>query len=121
MYKLFTRYMTIGVLNTLIHWVVFAICIERGQPQSLSNFVAFCVAVTFSFFANAKWTFRAEATTIRYMMYVFFMGMIAIMIGSYADRLKISPVATLIVFSAVSLVCGFVYSKYIVFRERKKK
>lgn len=121
MAKIFARYVTVGVINTAIHWIIFAICIERGQPQSLSNFVAFCFAVTFSFFANAKWTFSAEATTIRYMMYVFFMGMVSIMIGSYADRLKVSPVATLVVFSAVSLICGFIYSKYFVFRERKKK
>lgn len=47
------------------------------------------------------------------------MGMIAVMIGSYADRLKVSPVVTLVVFSGISLVCGFIYSKYIIFRVRK--
>ncbi|WP_114193445.1 GtrA family protein [Edaphovirga cremea] len=120
MSKLFTQYMTIGILNTLIHWVTFAICIKNGQSQSLSNFIAFCVAVTFSFFANARWTFSAEATTIRYMMYVFFMGMIATLIGSYADRLQINPVATLVLFSGISLVCGFLYSKYIIFSEKNE-
>ncbi|ORM50655.1 translocase [Pantoea conspicua] len=119
MVRLFTRYMTIGVLNTLIHWCTFAICIKNGQTQSLSNFIAFCVAVTFSFFANAKWTFSAQATTLRYMMYVLFMGMVAMLVGSYADRMRINPIATLVVFSAISLVCGFLYSKYIIFRERK--
>lgn len=110
MSKLFTRYMTIGVLNTLIHWVVFAICIKNDQTQSLSNFAAFCVAVTFSFFANARWTFNSEATTFRYMMYVLFMGMVATVVGAYADRVKVNPVATLVIFSGLSLVCGFLYS-----------
>jgi len=119
MAKLFARYATVGVLNTLIHWVAFAICIKNEQPQSLSNFIAFCVAVTFSFFANAKWTFSTEATTIRYMMYVFFMGVIATLVGSYADRMNISPLITLIGFSGISLICGFLYSKYIIFRERR--
>jgi putative flippase GtrA len=119
MLKLFARYTSVGVINTLIHWITFAICVERGLQQSLSNFIAFLVAVTFSFFANAKWTFGSNATTIRYIMYVFFMGMVAVMIGSYADRMKINPVVTLVVFSATSLVCGFIYSKYIIFRENK--
>jgi len=44
---------------------------------------------------------------------------VAVMIGSYADRMKINPVITLIAFSAISLVCGFVYSKYIIFRDKK--
>ncbi len=52
-------------------------------------------------------------------MYVFFMGMVAVMIGYYADRMKINPIATLVVSQSVSLVCGFLYSKFIVFRERK--
>lgn len=119
MLKIFARYISVGVINTLIHWISFAFLIERGMQQSLSNLIAFCVAVTFSFFANAKWTFDSEATTIRYIMYVFFMGMVAVMIGSYGDRMKINPIVTLIVFSAISLVCGFVYSKYIIFRDKK--
>jgi putative flippase GtrA len=119
MYKLFARYASVGVANTLIHWVVFAAFFMNGQQQSLSNFAAFCVAVTFSFFANAKWTFNSEATTIRYMMYVFFMGILATCTGWYADKVSLNPVITLIAFSAISLVCGFAYSRYIVFRERK--
>jgi putative flippase GtrA len=111
--------MTVGVANTLIHWVAFAICITNGQPQSLSNFIAFCLAVTFSFFANAKWTFNAEVTTIRYMMYVFFMGALATLVGFCGDLMKINPLVTLIVFSAISLVSGFLYSKHVIFRERK--
>ncbi|MBJ4169588.1 GtrA family protein, partial [Salmonella enterica subsp. enterica serovar Typhimurium] len=27
MLKLFTKYTSIGILNTLIHWVVFAVCL----------------------------------------------------------------------------------------------
>lgn len=118
MAKLFARYLTIGVLNTLIHWATFAICIKNGQPQSLSNFIAFCVAVTFSFFANARWTFSAEPTTFRYMMYVFFMGMIATLVGEYGDSMAINPVVTLVVFSAISLFGGFFYSNYIIFRKK---
>ncbi|MGC0839713.1 GtrA family protein [Pantoea agglomerans] len=119
MAQLFARYMTVGVLNTLIHWVTFAICIKNGQPQSLSNFIAFCLAVTFSFFVNAKWTFRAKVTTIRYMMYVFFMGALATLVGYCGDLMKINPLITLVVFSAISLISGFLYSKYVIFREIK--
>lgn len=119
MLKNFPKYLSVGVINTLIHWVTFIACIQYGQPQSLANFLAFCVAVTFSFFANAKWTFNAEATTIRYMMYVFFMGMIAVLVGSFADRFNAPPVVTLMIFSVISLLFGFISSTYIIFRDRK--
>lgn len=55
MLKLFAKYTSIGVINTLIHWVVFSACIfGLHKNQALANFSGFVVAVSFSFFANAK-------------------------------------------------------------------
>lgn len=74
------------------------------------------IAVSFSFFANAKFTFNKSTTAMRYMLYVGFMGTLSAVVGWAADISNIAPIITLIAFSAISLVCGFVYSKYIVFR-----
>lgn len=120
MLKLFAKYTSIGVLNTLIHWVVFALCIyELHTNQALANFAGFVVAVSFSFYANAKFTFGVSTTTMRYMMYVGFMGTLSAAIGWVADLFQMPPIMTLVVFSSISLVCGFLYSKFIVFRDKK--
>ncbi|WP_312465785.1 GtrA family protein [Atlantibacter hermannii] len=120
MLNTFLRYASIGLLNTAIHWIAFyVIYVIAHTDQSLANFGAFCIAVTFSFFLNAKWTFKSEATTIRYMIYVFFMGAMAAVTGWAADMMKLSPIVTLISFSAISLICGFFYSKFIVFKDAK--
>lgn len=120
MIKIFSRYFTVGIMNTAIHWVVFsAILFNTGAGQSLANFGAFCVAVTFSFFVNARWTFSSEATTLRYLIYVVFMGAVASTVGWAADISDLPPLVTLVTFSAISLICGFLYSKFIVFREAK--
>ncbi|EOT1610657.1 bactoprenol glucosyl transferase, partial [Escherichia coli] len=87
--------------------------------QALANFAGFVVAVSFSFFANAKFTFKASTTTMRYMLYVGFMGALSATVGWAADRCSLPPIVTLVTFSAISLVCGFVYSKFIVFRDAK--
>lgn len=47
------------------------------------------------------------------------MESIATLVGYYGDKMSINPLATLVVFSFISLVCGFIYSKYVIFRERK--
>nr|WP_241609668.1 GtrA family protein [Rosenbergiella australiborealis] len=112
----FFKYALVGFFNTLIHWIIFIVLFYSGQPQSMSNFVGFCVAVTFSFFANAKWTFNSEATTARYLLYVFFIGSLASIFGWYADSRDINPIFTLIAFSSISLLIGFLYSKFIVFK-----
>lgn len=120
MLKLFAKYTSIGVLNTLIHWIVFGICIYGLHTnQALANFTGFVIAVSFSFFANAKFTFKAYTTTFRYMLYVGFMGTLSAVVGCAADRCELPPLVTLVTFSAISLACGFFYSKFIVFRETK--
>ncbi|EZG44239.1 translocase [Escherichia coli O26:H11 str. 06-3464] len=117
---LFTKYMSIGVLNTLIHWVVFAFCIYVIHTnQVLANFAGFVIAVSFSFYANAKFTFNASTTTLKYMLYVGFIGTMSAVVGWAADMCGLPPFVTLVIFSAISLVCGFVYSKFIVFRDAK--
>ncbi|MEX5768779.1 GtrA family protein [Serratia marcescens] len=115
----FIRYASVGVMNTLAHWAVFGLMLFSGFSQSVSNVVAFGIAVTISFFANAKWTFKAQATTYRYMVYVLFMGGMAFSVGWAADTLHANPIVTLVTFSVISLICGFIYSKLVVFREDK--
>lgn len=120
MLKLFARYTSIGVINTLIHWVVFTICIYAFHAgQALGNFSGFVAAVSFSFFANARFTFKSSATTMRYMLYLGFMGSLSAAVGWAADKSGLAPIFTLILFSAISLMCGFIYSKFIVFRDAK--
>lgn len=119
MLKLFAKYSSIGVINTLLHWLVFALLYAQHFSQALANFIAFCVAVTFSFFANARWTFSASATPARYVVFVIFMGAMATGVGTLADRTHLNPAITLVTFSALSLVAGFLYSNFIVFRTKK--
>lgn len=122
MLKLFTKYMTVGIINTIIHWIVFgALVYLSAYDQSVGNLIAFLVAVTFSFFANAKFTFQARASGGRYFLFITFMGTLSFISGQLSDHYNISPLITMIEFSAISLVCGFFYSKFIVFRKKKMK
>lgn len=118
MLHLFSRYFGIGVVNTLIHWGTFACIYYFFGVQSISNLVGFCVAVTFSFFANAKFTFKVQPTAGRYLAFVLFLGAISFGIGRLADTSQLPPWLTLVVFSGLSLVLGFIYSRFFVFRTR---
>lgn len=53
------------------------------------------------------------------MLYVGFMGTLSATVGWIADKFAFPPIVTLVVFSGISLVCGFIYSKFIVFRDAK--
>ena len=114
---LFSKYVLTGIVNTLIHWsVFFLVYAALGASQAFSNLLAFLFAVTFSFFANARFTFKSPASLKRYVLFVSFMGVLSLFTGWGADRLGIPPLMTLVFFSGISLILGFIYSRYIVFR-----
>lgn len=117
MVAMFFRYFGVGMVNTLIHWGVFAIAFYAlSTNQAISNFLGFCVAVTFSFFVNARFTFNAAATRTRYLLYVAFMGALSVVFGLVAEFMQLPPIVTLVLFSGFSLVCGFLYARFIVFK-----
>jgi len=119
--NLFKRYVTVGLLNTAVHWLVFLFAFYAIKfDQSASNFVAFCVAVSFSFVVNARFTFKRKATVLMYVMYFAFMGFLSLMVGALSDLYRIAPLITLVLFSIISLVVGFVFSKFVIFREDKR-
>ncbi|WP_172116139.1 GtrA family protein [Halomonas hibernica] len=119
MLTFFSRYLSVGVVNTLLHWTVFIVLHSGvGLSQAWSNILAFSVAVTFSFFANALYTFKARATPKRYVLFTLFMGALSFGVGAAADHLMLPAWVTLVLFSGISLVVGFAYSKWIVFKEQ---
>ncbi|ELV07693.1 Bactoprenol-linked glucose translocase-like protein [Wohlfahrtiimonas chitiniclastica SH04] len=114
---MFIRYVLVGFLNTAIHWMIFGICFWIFfLNQSSSNFIAFIFAVTFSFFMNAKFTFKKQPTSNRYILFTIFMGFLSFLIGKISDQFMFNPMITLVVFSALSLILGFIYSRFLVFR-----
>ncbi|EOV5840164.1 TPA: GtrA family protein [Escherichia coli] len=118
MLKLFSRYVSVGVFNTAISWAVFALCLYgMHTTQAVANFVSFCIAVTVSFFLNAKFTFNSTATKSRYILFVGCMGILAYLTGLAADALHLPGVVTMVVFSGISLFIGFLYSKFVVFKD----
>lgn len=120
MIKLFARYTSVGVINTIIHWIIFYVlfCILETN-QSIANFSGFVISVTFSFLVNARFTFKSTASALKYMLYFSFMGLLSLTVGGLSDWLHMPSMVTLVTFSLISLVCGFIYSKYIVFKNIK--
>lgn len=110
------RYAVTGGLNTLVHRCLFCAMVMMGSPQSLANLMAFIVAVTGSFFVNARWTFKVQPSLGRYLAMVIAMGVLSYLVGGAADHSGLNPVLTLVAFSLFSLVIGFLAARFIVFR-----
>jgi len=119
LYVRLLRYIGVGILNTLLHWLVFLILhMFFGINQATSNLIGFASAVTASFFLNAYWTFNAPTNILRYIFFVSFLGSINYFLGHLADVFTLPPMITLVLSSALSLLIGFSFSNFVVFRSR---
>lgn len=113
----FKRYFSVGILNTALHWAVFFVAYYLfSASQAVSNLLAFLIAATFSFYMNARYTYKASATGVRYAAFVSFMAALSVLTGYLADIVNLLPLLTVVVFSVISLCAGFLYTNYVVFR-----
>lgn len=115
--KGFSRYLLVGICNTVIHWTVFLVlCLGWLAPQSLSNVAGFLVAASFSFYANALYTFSARLSWSGYLLFMSFMGALSFIVGHISDGQNAPLLATLIVSSALGLSLGYCCFRYLIFR-----
>lgn len=113
----FARYCLVGLLNTGFHAAVFLLFHSLlGMSQASSNLAGFLASVSLSFCLNARFTFDSSRSWRRYWAYCGFMGLVSLSVGALGDALAWPPIATLIVFSAMSLVLGYAFARYVVFR-----
>ncbi|WP_445181078.1 GtrA family protein [Pseudomonas sp. McL0111] len=109
----------IGIADGLIHWqIFFVLCSAVGLKQAASNFAAFCVAATFSFYVNALYTFEARTSVSAYLLFICLMGGLSFGVGSFADAHNLPGLVTVAVFSALNLSLGYGFFRFVLFRER---
>lgn len=115
-WKGFLSYSLVGLANTLIHWQIFFVLrVAVGLSQATSNFAAFCVAASFSFYVNALYTFEAKVSALGYVLFIAVMGALSFIVGYLGDRWHVHGLLTVAAFSLLSLVIGFLLSRFVVF------
>lgn len=54
------RFGVVGLVNSVIDLAVFMLVLSLGSPALAANFLGWAVAVTFSYFANSRWSFERD-------------------------------------------------------------
>ncbi|MGM0542235.1 MAG: GtrA family protein [Pseudomonadota bacterium] len=116
MKKQLSFYSLIGLLNTLVHWSVFGLIVSLTASQTLANGGGFVAAATTSYFLNARFTFIQKPHKKGYLFFVLGMGTLSLLVGRMGDIYVWPSLVTLILFSLMSLILGFIWSKFVVFK-----
>jgi len=115
----FARYCSVGLINTALHAAVFLFLHWTfGVIQTYSNFAGFLSAVSLSYYLNARFTFDSQRSWRRYLLFLTIMALLSLCTGVAGDVFRWRPEFTLLLFSAISLGCGYYISRRLVFPGR---
>ena len=97
------RFGVVGVSNTLVTLVSFALFTRLGVPRGVASAAAFGVGATNGYFLNRTWTFRSErrgaATVARYAAVQGLGALLsAVAIGLLRSEVLVLPLVTAVTF-----------------------
>lgn len=114
------KYSLVGVINTLTHWGIFLFLTSFYHlEQSLGNLTSFYISASISFTLNSIFTFQKKLKFYRYILFLIIMGNLSFLTGYLADQYLLSFWFTLITFSSLSLILGFLFSNFLIFKVTK--
>lgn len=121
----FLRFGLVGVINTLIDFIVFVLLYRLTDTDPLlCNGIAFLVAVSNSYLMNHHWTFRDSGSTLSFRSYIRFVALNAggLLIGSLAILLlgEFMPLEfAKLIAAGLTLIWNYICSKMFVFNTEK--
>ncbi len=118
-------YIVFGVLTTLINIAVFKVSLMIGFNYTVSNLIAFVIAIIFAYLTNRKLVFNSLANTSYEYATEFFKFVLSRsivlafeIIGLYIliEFLNINIMMSKIVMTIVTVILNFLLSKLFIFK-----
>lgn len=142
-YKELITYFIFGVLTTLVNWAVYTALvfalpdsIQEGVKITVSNAVAWVAGVIFAFITNKIWVFEsksfemnicikefisfAAARTVTGVIEIFGVPLL-VKIGLNQRIFGVDGALAKVIVSVVVVALNYVFSKLIVFKNKKNK
>ncbi len=142
-YKELITYFIFGVLTTLVNWAVYTALvfalpdsIQEGVKITVSNAVAWVAGVIFAFITNKIWVFESKSFEMDICIKEFISfvaaravtGVIEILgvpllvkIGLNQRIFGVDAALAKVIVSVVVVVLNYVFSKLVVFKNKKNK
>lgn len=111
----FLIFCLIGVINTIIHLSVFSFVLNYVSTQALSNAIGFLFGLVFSFFMNAKFTFRQKTNLTKFLKMGAVSGALSVFFGALGDMNQWNPFITFLLYVCFNPLISFISVKFLVF------
>lgn len=127
-YRSILIYLIFGVLTTAVNYLVYIPCLNLlGLKASVSNVIAWCVAVLFAFLTNKPFVFESKDWSAKTVVPEFtkFVGtrvasclMETVILMVAVDMLGWNGVIWKLVTSVIVVILNYIGSKLLVFRRK---
>ncbi|WP_342985679.1 GtrA family protein [Clostridium saudiense] len=120
----FIKFGLVGVLNTLINWIIFALLNFVGVYYIVANVIAYAIATANSYIWNSKWVFKyngkdKKETTAKFII----LNLIGLALNTailyfLVDILSLNKLVGLVITTAIVMVINYIVNKIWVFKEK---
>ena len=132
-YKEIINYLIFGVLTTVVSLATYygltltILDPEKAVELQIANIISWIAAVTFAYFTNRKWVFEnKEKANIKEASKFYLSRVSTLLIDMalmfiFVTKLGVNDKIMKLVVQVVVTILNYVFSKFIVFREKKNE
>lgn len=129
-YEEIIKYLIIGVLTTIINYLVFVIAINSfGIEMHISNIIAWIVSVIFAYFTNKLFVFESKSFAFQIIgkeilsfgaARVFSLVLEEIILYVFVNLLNMNQLIIKLIANVIVIIVNYVLSKFIIFKKPKE-
>lgn len=129
-YEELIMYLIIGVLITIINYVVFAILVNGIKLEMhISNIIAWVISVICAYFSNKLWVFKSKSFKLEVIVKeilsfgaarVFSLLVEEVILYIFVNKLGMEKLIIKLVANIVVIIINYILSKFIIFKKPKE-
>ena len=129
-YEELIKYLIIGVLTTVINYIVFAILVNVVKiDMHVSNIIAWVVSVIFAYFTNKLFVFESKSFDLEVlgkeilafgMARIFSLLLEEVILFIFVDKLGMEKLIIKLIANIIVIIVNYILSKFIIFKKSSK-
>lgn len=119
----FIKFGLIGVLNTLINWILFILLNSFGVYYIISNVIAYSISTLNSYLWNSKWVFKYNEDNVKETSFKFIVLNIigltlnTIILYLLVDIVRLNKLIALVITTGIVMILNYFINKLWVFKK----
>ena len=119
----FIKFGLVGVLNTIINWILFILLDSIGVYYIISNIIAYGISTLNSYLWNSKWVFKYTGDNVNQTTFKFItlniIGLVlnTIILFLLVDIIKLPKIIALIIATGIVMILNYFINKLWVFKK----